>query len=330
MSYSRSLKKEIRRAARRSKNPIFWMPFYPIKNMVKKIDWGRISMYQELSEEFMHEFQDYLDWGFISEYQSLSEKFMEEHQDKIYWCHLHSNMSEEFIEKLEHRISWYNVSRYQNLSEKFIEKHADKVNWEYISVFQKLSEEFIEKFQNMVIWEYVAKHQKLSEKFIEKFEDRMSCIDVVFHQKLSEGFLNKYVHRHSPSVEWRNLVSLRSWLYASVEEKEKYIKEATKYKIKEDEQGKYILAYKGIRRDNYSRYSFRYKYEVGQEYEAHCDCDLLNNNSFGLSAWTLNEAKAYCNDKIILVKIYLKDIGAVAHDGNKIRCFKFKVMEEVS
>ena len=42
-----------------------------------------------------------------------------------------------------------------------------------------------------------------------------------------------------------------------------------------------------------------------------------------------SQLRKYCNEKIILVKIYIKDIGAIVHKGGKIRCFKFKVMEEI-
>jgi len=136
----------------------------------------------------------------------------------------------------------------------------------------------------------------------------------------------------SESFRERNKIRVRSnlnWLYASIETKEAYIERNTSYEIQEDEQGKYILVHKGIRSDNYSNFNFQYKYELGKEYESHCDCNLDEENSFGLSAWTLRMAKVYCNQKIILVKIYLEDIGAIVHDGGKIRCFKFKVMEEV-
>ena len=91
----------------------------------------------------------------------------------------------------------------------------------------------------------------------------------------------------------------------------------------------FILAYKGVRKNNYSAFNFQYRYEIGKTYTSNCDCNLLNGNSFGLSAWTLNEARKYCDEKILLVKIYIEDIGAIVHDGNKIRCFKLTVVKEV-
>jgi hypothetical protein len=58
---------------------------------------------------------------------------------------------------------------------------------------------------------------------------------------------------------------------------------------------------------------------------SHCDC-TNNENSFGLSAWNYNNAKEYCDELVIKVKIYIKDIGRVVHDGGKIRCSKFLVL----
>ncbi|MFA5600687.1 MAG: hypothetical protein WDA06_08850, partial [Phenylobacterium sp.] len=71
-------------------------------------------------------------------------------------------------------------------------------------------------------------------------------------------------------------------------------------------------------------------YEIGKTYKSHCDCNLTNENSFGLSAWTKKEAlEYYPKGKLLKVKIDIKDIGAIVHNGNKIRCFKFEVLEEI-
>jgi len=65
----------------------------------------------------------------------------------------------------------------------------------------------------------------------------------------------------------------------------------------------------------------------GSTYEAHADF-TDEENSFGLSAWTEEEAKNY-NDTglIVKVKIYYKDVARVVHKGGKIRCTKLTVLE---
>jgi len=308
------------------------------------VNWEKISQYQILSEDFIEKFKALVDWDNIFKFQRLSEQFMERNS-----CHLNAlvsryqKLSEDFIEKFQDKLDSQWILQYQKLSPEFIEKlnniWRSRLRWDYLFKYQKLPEEFIEKhlkafidfyqdYELRLILKAVFKYQKFSEKFIEKLYDALSSScefpfcrkHIGLYQKVSQEFIDKY----------DIIVPSYNWLYATVETKEKYIREYTKYKIEEDEQGKYVLAHKGIRRDNYSAYNFQYKYEIGQEYESHCDCNLDAINSFGLSAWTLDEAKEYCNEKIILVKIYLEDIGAIVHDGNKIRCFKFKVMEEVN
>jgi len=87
----------------------------------------------------------------------------------------------------------------------------------------------------------------------------------------------------------------------------------------------HIIAYKGIKSDRYSKYNFQYKYEIGKSYTSTCDC-TSDENSFGLSAWTEEEAKKYCKELVIKVKINIKDIGRIVHEGGKLRCFRFEVI----
>ena len=264
------------------------------------------------------EFRNVRDWTFISINHRLSEEFIEEFQEEVHWVDIsmYQNLSESFIEKFQHKVDWYYVSRLQKLSESFIEKFQDRVGWTQISKYQKLSESFIEKFQNKVSWLAISKYQKLSEEFIEKFQNKVYWNYILIHQKLSPQFREK----HNITINEDN------WLYKPVNFKLKYIKTHTNYEVIDN---KYIIAYKGIRSDNYSKFNFQYKYEVGKTYESHCDCNIDDENSFGLSVWDFENAKAYCNEKIIKVKIAIEDIGVIVRKEKKIRCFKFEVLEEV-
>ena len=179
-------------------------------------------------------------------------------------------------------------------TEKFIKSHLNEVSWSYISKYQKLTEKFIEKHKDLVNWDNISIYQKLTEKFIKK-------------------------HKFTKPVN--------NWLYTSTKDKLAYIKKNTNYKVIKN---KYIVAYKSIRSDNYSVYNFQYKYLVGKTYKSNCDCNLTNENSFGLSTWTKEKALEYhSTGKLIKVKISIEDIGAIVHSGNKIRCFKFEVLKEV-
>jgi hypothetical protein len=259
------------------------------------------------------------DWYYIAVYQKLSEQFIEKHSDKINWSHISAcqKLSEKFIEKHSDKINWYDISRYQKLSEQFIEKHSDKINWTRISVYQKLSEEFIEKHSDKVCWYYISQYQKLSEQFIEKHSNKVDWINISRYQKLSEKFRKK----HDLTI------SENCWLYKTKKEKLQYIKKNTNYGIIDNQ---YIIAYKSTRIDGSSVFNRQYHYEIGNTYESHCDCNINNENSFGLSAWTKEQALEYYNiGKLFKVKINIEDIGCFVQNNNKIRCWKLTILEEV-
>ena len=250
-----------------------------------QVSWYGISCNQKLSEEFIREFKDKVYWYSISKYQKLSEEFIREFKDKVDWDRIskYQKLSEEFIREFKDQVSWSNISRYQKLSEEFIREFKDQVNWSNISRYQKLSEEFIREFIDQVYWSNISRYQKLSEEFIREF-------------KLT--------------------INPDNWLYWTDEQKLRVIKNY--YDI--DNEG-FIVAWKGIRSDRYSKYNFQFKYEKGQTYEAHCDC-TNDENSFGLSAWTKEKASKYCDELVVRVKIHVSDIGRIVHNGGKIRCFK--------
>ena len=88
----------------------------------------------------------------------------------------------------------------------------------------------------------------------------------------------------------------------------------------------YFIAYKGIRSDRYSKFNFQYQYLKDETYECFADYSE-NENSFGLSAWTKKKAEKYCNELVVRVKIYYKDVAKVVHNGGKIRCSKLTVLD---
>ena len=156
----------------------------------------------------------------------------------------------------------------------------------------------IKEFDNKVDWLGISCNQKLSEEFIKEFENKVK--------------INKK----------------NNWLYWTKEQKLFYIKENNiSYELVDD---KYIIAYKSTREGGYSIYNYQYKYEVGKEFESHCNCNFDEENSFGLSAWTKEKALEYhSKGELYKVKIAIEDIGCFVHNNNKIRCHKIKVIEKI-
>jgi hypothetical protein len=286
-----------------------------VEEFKNKVDWWDISEYQKLSENFIREFKNKVNWWDISKFQKLSEDFIREFKNKVNWECISASqkLSESFIREFKDKVDWGCISESQKLSEGFIREFQNEVYWGWISQYQKLSEDFIREFKDKINWIWISAHQKLSENFIREFKDKVDWYYISEHQKLSEGFIREFKLKINPD----------NWLYKDKGFKLEKIKETGLYEFIDSD---HILAYKGIRSDRYSNFNFQYRYLKGGTYECHCDC-TDDENSFGLSAWTEKKAKKHCNELVIKVKINVADIGRVVHNGGKLRCFKFTVID---
>ena len=236
-----------------------------------------------------------VDWRRISGYQKLSEDFIREFQHKVDWQNISINqkLSENFIREFQYRVKWDHISLYQKLSEDFIREFQDEVDWYCISIKQNLSEEFIREYQDKVVWKWISAFQILSDDFIQEFRDKVS----------------------------RDVKEL-SWLYKDKEFLKKQVIDCKLYECYDD----YFIAYKGIRSDRYSDFNFQYQYLKGETYESHCDC-TEEEISFGLSVWTEEEARKYCSELVVKVKVNYEDVGRIVHNNGKIRCRKITILE---
>ena len=210
---------------------------------------------------------------------------------------------------------WSYISRYQKLSEDFIREFKDKVDWCWISIYQKLSENFIREFKDCVNWCCISARQKLSEDFIREFQDKVDWLWISISQKLSNEFIEEFKDKL-----YLNKIK-KSWHYKTTDEKKQAVIDTGLYECHDA----YFIAYKGIRSDRYSKFNFQYKYEKGGIYESWCDC-TNNENSFGLSVWDEPNARDYCDELVVKVKVNYEDVGRVVHNGGKIRCFKIEVL----
>ena len=245
-----------------------------------------------------------LDWWWISAHQKLSEPFMERHAE---------------------RLDWWWISAHQKLSEPFMERHAERLNWGWISARQVLSEPFMDRHAERLDWWSISHYQVLSEPFMDRHAERLDWFYISRHHRLSEPFIEKHVERLPENLRENN------WLYADREAKIRHIREkAPEFSIQEDELGPFILAWKATRSGGRSDFDPSIVYAMGETREARCDCRMDENNSFGLSAWTEEGAKSFIpGGELYRVKIYIDDIGAMVHDGKKIRCRRQTFVERV-
>ena len=276
-------------------------------------NWEEISKIKELSEDFIRKYQDKVDWYYISGYQKLSEDFIREFKDKVDWYYIstYQKLSDNFIREFKDKVDWYYISTFQKLSDNFIREFKEKVDWLSISIYQKLSENFIREFKDLVEWYQISIYQKLSEDFIREFKGNVEWYYISKYQKLSEDFIKEF-----------NLEISDNWNYLTTEEKKKFVVETNKYECFDD----YFIAFKSIRSDRYSHFNLQYQYLRGNTYYSHCDC-TSNEDSFGLSAWTEDEAREFNNKGMIVkVKVNYCDVGRIVHNDGKIRCSKFEVL----
>jgi hypothetical protein len=285
---------------------------------MEKVEWLYHSMFTKLPEDFIREFSDKVEWNKISRCQQLSEDFIKEFSDKVYWEYIsyYQNLSEGIIREFADKVNWDYISEYQRLSEDFIREFADKVNWFYISIYQKLSEDFIREFSDKVNWYNISQYQQLSEDFIREFQDKVELWWLSRCQRLSEDFIREY----KDSLDMRKIED--NWIYKDTEFLKQQVIDTGLYECYDD----YFIAYKGIRSDRYSKYNYQYKYLPNQTYESWCDCSN-KENSFGLSVWTEEGAREYCNQLVVKVKVNYEDVGRVVHEGGKIRCRKITILD---
>lgn len=111
-------------------------------------------------------------------------------------------------------------------------------------------------------------------------------------------------------------------MYKSPEDKKKEIINCGLYECYDD----HFIAYKGVRKDQYSVCNFQYQYLKGETYFCHAD-HTDTENSFGLSAGTKEKAKEYCDELIIPVKIYYGDVARIFPSNGKIRCKQLTVLD---
>jgi hypothetical protein len=69
--------------------------------------WNTVCCKDDLSEEFIREFQDKVHWNCISASELLTEEFIIEFKDKVYWPFIfnHQKLSQKFRKECEHLIT---------------------------------------------------------------------------------------------------------------------------------------------------------------------------------------------------------------------------------
>lgn len=81
-------------------------------NRPNRLDWGRISRYQKLSNKLMVDFMDLIDWRYAVRYQVIDEAVLSKYLARFN------------IYELCNNVDWYAIMRYQKVSAKFVDHYA--------------------------------------------------------------------------------------------------------------------------------------------------------------------------------------------------------------
>ena len=110
---------------------------YTVKNLpnnINKIYWDFISQYQELSENFIIKYKDYVNWNYISIFQNLSESFIIKYKNEVNWSNISINqkLSRSFMIKFKDYLVWKKIKEKYNITYfdicKYINFDNNKIN----------------------------------------------------------------------------------------------------------------------------------------------------------------------------------------------------------
>jgi hypothetical protein len=192
---------------------------------------------------------------------------------------------------------WERISCDLQLSENIIRMFWNNVSWYHISIHQILSESFMNEFKHLINWYNVSIYQKLSEEFMIANEKTLNWYNMSAHQKLSREMMSRFAIRIDYELTKYNWRMWKTWEMDDL--KREMI--SKHYEIINVEGTEYVICYKAVHNDYssiYNRYMYTYD-DISKTYETNCDFHSENENSFGFSCWTYENAVAFAVERRI-------------------------------
>lgn len=172
---------------------------------LKKIDWKTIVETQDLSEDLLTKYKEYLDMNLVSQEQYLTLKFILLNNTDINWEILPTNLktkylfNDSFVELFEDKAIWTNIGWMELVSMDCIFKYTDKINsngWYTILEHKELTMDNLEKILEIIndnnVWEIISGSQELTNEFIDKYNDKLIWTTICLFQDLSWDMIEKY------------------------------------------------------------------------------------------------------------------------------------------
>ncbi len=171
-----------------------------IRRYAKYLHWDIMSGTQDLPEDLIEAYAEFVDWACIGMYQSLSLQFVLKFMHKLQYLQDVLSKSSFSIDELKvltpymELDHWKTVCRYQIVDEQFIEEYASDKLEELMAIIllnQRVTEEFMDRHANIISsWSIVAYTQKMSEEFmIARYQNRRSWFVLMTKQDMSPEFI---------------------------------------------------------------------------------------------------------------------------------------------
>lgn len=163
-------------------------------------------------------------------------------------------------------------------------------------------------------WKAVSRYQALSEDLIDQFADRVDWRGISAYQRLSEDFIQ--AHREKLDME----ALADNWSGRTEKELEQEVRRTGLYECHDG----YFIGYKGVRKNRYGAFGFRFCYLPGSICETFADASGAKS-SFGFSVRDRQGAWSECYGLAVPCKVYYKDVARVT-EGCAVRCRKLTVL----
>lgn len=234
-----------------------------------------------------------------------------------------------------------NIIRFQNIDSYLIDTYIMNTGYDLseniipdIIKFQHISNDFIIKYNELFSrndWVTLCKYYKINNEIIDKFRSKLILIDILMYQDIRDIEIN------SKSVNFFSDFE-NNMRYMDDRKKIEILKNNDAFNVVEKDGSYKVYSYKIVNRDLRSiTYPCNLIYEMGSVIKSNnCDCNMLNNASFGINSWNktklihvLNNNR-YRNDftKIVKLESDISDIGCmVTSDIFIIRTFKSTVVD---
>ena len=310
----------------------------------EKTNWGYISYFYPLSNDFMEEHDDKLDWRLIFQYQKMDFDFL------YYLLTKKGKNNQEYMDIICRYQPLYKAQttgttyKEGNFLDKLLmdQKTKDLMNWDLLSMYQDLPEKIMLKYYKMVNWKLAALYQI---HITNAILTAVPYLDLYISGTQDKNWLIRD-YENGSKVSGQDRVSklYDRYMNSSAVNNFQIVTLKMPDNMGDPQDVKFIKAYKGVCEWGHSKNNKNFKYELGNEYTSHADCNtrlemeyydpiksnvsnkttksFKNDSSFGLYATTLQEAYKFQWKRIFIVLINFEDLAAVVNNGLTLRSRK--------